>query len=121
MRNYIILFFLGTLFLTACGGSDSVPRDVIPQDRMIDLLTDIHLANGSTYTLNQSRDSLYKYAMHRYLVVFKKYQTDTLQFKKSMEFYTEHPKQLDDMYTVILDKLKAKTDSLNKTKEKLTK
>lgn len=120
MRIYINLFFLVMLFCAACK-STSEPEGIIPQKKMTDLLIDVHIVDGSVATLNQTRDSLYKYGMDRYLQLFKKYHTDTLQFKKSLEYYTMQPKVFDAMYDEVVAKLQAKTDSLNKLRVKLHK
>jgi hypothetical protein len=116
MRKYITLFFSVTLFLAACGGK--TPSDVIGHDRMIALLTDMHIIDGATYTMNQLPDTLYKYETANYLALFKKYQTDSVQFKRSLRYYTTKPVELQAMYDKVLDNLKQKQDSLNKTFQK---
>ncbi|HEY5326215.1 MAG TPA: DUF4296 domain-containing protein, partial [Mucilaginibacter sp.] len=70
------------------------------------------------YSLPQSPDSLYKYGLNRYLSVFKKYHTDSAQFKKSLKYYTTQPDELEAMYDQVLANLKQKTDSLNKLQQK---
>jgi hypothetical protein len=118
MRIYINLFFLGLLFLTACS-NHKMPEGVIPQDKMTSLLTEVHIIDGSLYTVSQAPDTLYKYGMERYLDAFKRYGTDSTQFKKSMEYYTANPDKMELMYTQILASLTAKTDSLSKVRLKV--
>ncbi|HEY4323514.1 MAG TPA: DUF4296 domain-containing protein [Mucilaginibacter sp.] len=111
MRKYITLFFSVSLFLFAC--NKSKPSDsIINHDRMISLLTDIHLVDGGMYT-HQVPDSLYKYGMGMYLSLFKKYNTDSAQFRKSYKYYTTQPAELQTMYEQVLKNLKQKTDSVN--------
>jgi hypothetical protein len=85
---------------------------------MISLLTEVHIVDGSMYSLSQNPDSLYKYGLNRYLSVFKKYHTDSAQFKKSLKYYTTQPDELEAMYDQVLANLKQKTDSLNKLQQK---
>lgn len=118
MRIYNNLFFLGLLFIAACS-SNKVPDGIIPQKEMTTLLTEVHIIDGSLYTVSQAPDTLYKHGMARYLELFKKYGTDTLQFKKSMEYYTTQPDKMEAMYTQILEGLTSKTDSLNKVRTKI--
>ena len=118
MRIYNNLFFLGLLFIAACSGN-KVPDGIIPQKKMTSLLTEVHIVDGSLYTISQSPDSLYKHGMARYLDLFKRYGTDTLQFKKSMAYYTADPDKMEAMYTQILESMTAKTDSLNKVRTKV--
>jgi hypothetical protein len=109
MRKYIILFFSVSLLLFACHGS---PDGVIKRDVMINLLTDIHLADGELTSVPQIPDSTYKYGMGTYLQIFKKYGTDSAQFRKSFRYYTTHPDDLASIYDAVLKKLDAKRDSV---------
>jgi hypothetical protein len=113
MQKYISLFFSVLLYLTACQSS-SVPDGVIKEQEMISLLTDIHITDGSIYTVPQMPDSLYKYGSAKYVAVFKKHHTTDAIFKKSLKYYTTQPEQLQDMYNKIDGILKAKIDSTNK-------
>jgi hypothetical protein len=81
---------------------------------MISLLTEVHIADGNMYSVKQEPDSLYKFGTGQFLALFKKYRTNSLQFKKSMKYYADRPTELDGMYTQVIQNLKKKTDSLNK-------
>jgi len=117
MHKYITLFFSVTFFLSACKGGKA-SEEVINHNQMISLLTEVHIVDGSMYSLSQNPDSLYKYGLNRYLSVFKKYHTDSAQFKKSLKYYTTQPDELEAMYDQVLANLKQKTDSLNKLQQK---
>lgn len=115
MRNYINLFFLLMLFLSACGGK-KVPPEIIQPNEMAGVLTDVHLVDGSIYSMpNQTPDTLYKYALDRYTRVFKQHQTDSVQFKKSLQYYSKHPDKLDDIYTQVVQNLEEKDKQINPT------
>jgi hypothetical protein len=121
MRKHIILFFSALLFLSACK-LDKTPDGIIKQDKMISLLTDIHLVDGSLYNVPSSNpDSMYKYGNGNFVVLFKKYNIDSTQFKKSLKYYSFRPEQLDKMYTQILKNLQDKVDSINKVPLKIVK
>jgi len=117
MLKYIALFFSAMVFFAACK-QDKTRAGIIPESRMITLLTEVHIIDGSLYTLPQAPDSLYKYGMGKYLALFKKYHTDSTQFKKSMSYYAMQPAELLKMYDQITLILKNKTDSLNKIQYK---
>ncbi len=116
MRNYIILFFFGTLFLVACSSSTAVPANLIPKKQMIALMTQVHLADGTMYNYPQNPDTLYRHGMGKYLQLFKAFHTDTLQFKNSMIYYTAHADVMSDMYDQVIINLNNKSDSLNKVR-----
>ena len=85
---------------------------------MTGLLTEVHLIDGRMYGIFQSQDSLNKYGTSRYDALFKRYHTDSAQFKKSFKYYATKPTELQKMYDQILLNLKQKTDSLNKVQHK---
>ncbi len=113
MRKHNILFFLGLLFLGACIGN--YPTGIIKPDKMVNLMVDVHIVDGSIFNIDSAHpDSLYKYSINRYLKVFERHHTDSLQFKKSIEYYSLHPEQLEEMYAEISKIIQAKSDSINK-------
>jgi hypothetical protein len=113
MRKYICLFFSVTFLLSACKGGKT-PDEVINHNRMTSLLTEVHIIDGILYTAPQNPDSLYKYGADKYLALFKKYHTDSVQFKKSLKYYATQPVELAAIYDRVRDNLKQKLDSLNK-------
>ncbi|HWZ14314.1 MAG TPA: DUF4296 domain-containing protein [Mucilaginibacter sp.] len=113
MLKYITLFFSVSVFLSACS-ANKAPANVISPNRMASLLTEVHLIDGRLYLVKQEPDSLYKYGTGRYVALFKKYHTDSVQFRKSMDYYAAQPLELQKMYDQIGLNLKQKTDSLNK-------
>ena len=114
MHKYITLFFSVSLFLLACkGGKPKV--EIIKRNKMVSLLTEVHLLDGSMYnTLSVNPDTLYKYGTARYLLLFKKYHVDSVQFRRSLKYYTTQPVEFETMYDQILANLQTKTDSINK-------
>lgn len=114
MRKYITLFFSVSLLLFACTADKSKDK-IIEHDQMVRLLTDIHVVDGSLYNaISQSPDTLYKYGTARYLALFKKYHVDSVEFRRSLKYYTTQPIEFQAMYDKILANLQAKTDSVNK-------
>ena len=116
MHKYISLFFSVTFLLSACKGGKT-PDEVISHNRMTSLLTDVHIIDGILYTAPQNPDSLYKYGADKYLELFKKYHTDSVQFKKSLKYYATQPVELAAIYDQVRDNLKQKLDSLNKLQQ----
>ena len=113
MQKYITLFFSVLLYLAACK-SETTPKGVITEPQMVNLLIDLHIVDGSIYTVPQVPDSLYKYASAKYVQLFKKHHTTAEVFKKSFKYYTSQPDKLQDMYTKVDVVIKAKIDSLNR-------
>ena len=117
MRKYITLFFLVSSFLLACKGGNA-PDAIIDHDRMVGLLTGVHIIDGRMFSVTQDPDSLYKYGTARYMALFKNYHTDSAQFRRSLKYYSTQPTVLLAIYDQVSQNLKQKTDSLNKTQTK---
>jgi len=113
MHKYITLFFSVSLFLFSCKGGKA-PDEIIKHDQMTSLLTEVHMIDGRVYGIFQSPDSLNKYGTSRFDALFKRYHTDSAQFRRSFKYYATKPVELQKMYDQILVNLKQKTDSLNK-------
>jgi hypothetical protein len=114
MRKYNLLFFSALLFLFACKWSNT-PSGILKTDQMINVMTAMHIVDGSISNIPAPNpDSLYKYGRGRYIALFKRFNTDSTQFKNSFKYYTQHPDIMDDMYTQIMKNLQAKIDSINK-------
>ncbi|RCH55801.1 hypothetical protein DJ568_03330 [Mucilaginibacter hurinus] len=112
MRKYISWFFSAIIVLCSC--NDNTPDGVIEKDKMVNLLLDVHIADGSMFNVSSLPDSAYKYGTGRYLAVFKKHHTDSAQFNHSLKYYSANPDDLIIMYDSIGKILQRKTDSLNK-------
>ncbi|MCC8408135.1 DUF4296 domain-containing protein [Mucilaginibacter sp. UR6-1] len=112
MRKYIILFFSALAVFCSCG--DNTPDGILDEKRMADVLVDVHIANGTMFMIPSIPDSLYKYGLGKYLLVFKKHGTDSAQFTRSYKYYTRDVEKLVAIYDVVNKGLQKKSDSLNK-------
>ena len=117
MHKYIKLFFFVLIFLAACKGANT-PDGIIKKEQMANLLTEIHIVDGGMYNVMQVPDTLYKYGTGKYFAVFKKYHTDSAQFRKSFKFYSTNPDMLQSIYEQVTINIKQKSDSLNKVNQK---
>jgi hypothetical protein len=117
MRKYIILFFSALAVLCSCG--DNTPDGILDEKQMADVLTDVHVANGTLFMIPSMPDSLYKYGLGKYLLVFKQHNTDSAQFTRSYKYYTRDIQQLVAIYDVVSKNLQKRSDSLNKVYMKM--
>jgi hypothetical protein len=113
MQKYISLFFSVLLFLTACK-SNELPKDVLNEKDMLNLMLDIHLTDGTVYQVPQVPDSLYKYSSAKFVALFKKHHTTDAVYKTSLKYYSKQPEKIQDMYNKLETIIKGKIDSLNK-------
>jgi len=120
MRFYIGLFFCVVCFLFSCGEpSGDAPNGMLTMPQMAEVLTDIHIVDGSLANVPVIPDSLAKHGLGLYLGVFKIHHIDSAEFRKTLQYYTSHPDVLYVIYEGVNRRLNHKLDSLNKVKAHL--
>lgn len=95
--------FIAFIFFVAC--RQERPEGIIPQEAMVPLLADFHLAEGylSTLPLDSSR----LMANSFYASVFERHQTDSAQLQQSLIYYSERPQVLNSIYDNVQAELQA--------------
>jgi hypothetical protein len=100
-----ILQLLGFIILAACANSDKKPENVIEQQKMADILTEIHLLEakvGQLYLAKDSTERLYR-KLEREL--FAKYEVDSLTYIESLDYYSANPAEFLEVYEGVVDSL----------------
>ena len=97
--KYILIFF----FLVSCTGNTiyKKPKDLIPRDTMIALLTDMHIASTSRLIKNKNKQKDVNYMF----VLYQKYKIDSTRFHSSNIYYTSKIDLYDDLLKEIKKKL----------------
>lgn len=99
------------VFLVSCQKSKiPKPKDLIPKDKMVNLLFDMHIVNRSRNIINNNGNKKPNY----FPLIYKKHNVDSTQFKISHEYYM---KELPE-YITIYKKLKDSVNSLLKKEER---
>jgi hypothetical protein len=101
MKRLIPGFFL-LIFAGACT-RDKAPAGILENEKMISVLTDIHLVDS--YLSTSRYDTTTQPASNYKKMVYKKYGIDSVQFQKSLRYYSRRPELLDTMYYQVLQKL----------------
>lgn len=104
MNKFFIIVIL-SVFLGACTSNTIIkkPKNLIPKEQMVDLLTDIFLANGGDNIKNINLERNVNY----FPLVFEKHQIDTIRFKESNYYYTSRIDDYDEILGNVDKRLKA--------------
>ena len=101
MKNYFyILLFV---FFLSCESRTNYkkPKDLIPQDVMVNLLIDMHLVNGITGVKSKNDMKASDYMS----VLYKKYQIDSTRFAASNLYYVSNISEYESMFKKVETKI----------------
>jgi len=103
-------FFLRTFFLLAaltwlvsCG--KKTPKGILSKKEMVQVMGELYVAEEIVNHLALSRDSAKKVFTVMEGKVFEKAGVQDTLFRKSFDYYMEHPKELEFIYTALVDTL----------------
>ncbi|MEO2063955.1 MAG: DUF4296 domain-containing protein [Christiangramia sp.] len=88
------------------------PDDLIAEDQMIDILTELSLIQAAR---NFNKQKLEDLGINPDEYIYEKYGIDSLQFEKSSDYYAENYLEYDRMYDSVkarIEKLKVRLDSI---------
>ena len=102
MRFFLVLL----IFLAAC--NSEIPDDVLPPDKMQQVMWDMMLADEMILQYKMTDSSFARAAKQSryYQAIFRIHNTTEETFKKSTKFYMEHPA----LFKPILDSMNAAGD-----------
>ncbi|MDG2195162.1 MAG: DUF4296 domain-containing protein [Polaribacter sp.] len=110
MKHISILFAL--LFLASCTSNTiyKKPKDLIPKDTMVLLITDLYIASSAYYRKNKTLERKINYMP----LVYDTYHIDSLRFIKSNLYYTSKIDTYEEMFNLIKTNLTLQKEALEK-------
>ncbi|PWK27463.1 uncharacterized protein DUF4296 [Arcicella aurantiaca] len=115
MRFRILLLLLG---LTACE-SDDKPNDLIAEDKMAVILSDIHVLESQVNDMHISNTDSALFIYQKLKVkALKKYNIDTANFNMSLRYYITNPASLKNVYVDVKRLLEEKKKKIPTIKAK---
>ena len=99
-----ILVLLLIITYTSCQDvkKPEIPTDLISQDIMVDILTDVYISNASR---NVNNKLIRKRNLHLDSIIYNKYEVDSLQFVLSNAYYSSDLKTYGKLLTQVQDVL----------------
>ncbi len=91
--------------LIACSGREKmkVPKDVLPRQEMVAVLTDIHLVEGAKLGRKIMGDTVLVDVYFE--KVYEKHHLTKEDFERSFDFYSTYPDEMDKMYEQVIENL----------------
>lgn len=113
MKKYF-LFLAISIFSLSCRDiekTQSAPENLLTKEQMINIMTELHMAEAKTSTARLPSDSAHMLFLHLQERVMLKYNTDTAQYNSSYKWYAENVKQMDEIYSAVVDSLEARKNT----------
>ncbi|WP_226391041.1 DUF4296 domain-containing protein [Penaeicola halotolerans] len=115
MKRFFLVF-LCTIFLLACKESKT-PKGLVPSDKMVSVLIDIHLLESKLGMLSITRDSAQVLYKELEKEIFQKHQVEEAVYRRSFTYYMEDIQAMDKIYDAVIDSL-SDENSKNKVNNK---
>ncbi len=105
-----LIFFLGIILLASCNSKTILekPKDLIPKDTMVLLLTDLYIAKSAYSEKNLNNERKINYTS----LVYNKYRIDSTRFISSNYYYTSKLEEYDLIFKEVSAKLTHKKKEL---------
>ena len=102
------LLILGFFLIVSCKNNE-LPKDLIEEQKMIQIIADLHIIDTLVYT-----DSIRINGKNFYATVYKSHKTTKAVYERSLKYYSMDPVRLDSMYNRVEYLLANKERKLNK-------
>lgn len=109
----ILLFLSIVLLLFSCKETVEAPKNLIEQDKMVNILYDLALLDGI-----KSNNALSHATYNSEKFIYKKYKIDSLQFAKSSQYYASDIDNYKKMYEEVSKRLELKKAQIDSSKVK---
>jgi len=102
----IILSILSLLLLACTAPKTEIPTEILSETAFANILKEIHLAEA-IFELNKSKElgNARNTLANNYQAIYKKHDTSSSTFSKSLDYYAKNPEKLEKIYSTILEEL----------------
>lgn len=102
IRLFIFICCLSVVF--SCRKEER-PKDILTPEEMVASLTELYIVEAKVSSIPAGRDSSLQLFDYFEKKTFEKLNFTDSIFKKSYSYYLDRPKELEEIYTVVIDSL----------------
>lgn len=110
----LILFSIAILVISCAEKLIQEPENLIPAEKMIDVLNDLSILSAAKTANNSTLDNS---GIETMKFVFEKYGIDSTQFVASDRYYASQPVEYESIYSKVEVRLEAETKRRKEIKE----
>lgn len=113
MKNSILIFLFSCLLSCTSNTIFDKPDDLIPKEKMAELLTDLYLASSSKSYRNKLDERNIDYTF----LIYEKYGIDSTRFRKSNFYYTTRIDEYEKIYFEVEKNIRALNENFKAIKK----
>ncbi len=105
--KHLFFFVILSLLLMQCGTKNSIPSEVIPKEKMVDILLDIHVMESKIESVRfASRDSMQVAYLGMQKDILQKHKVDSATYYKSYDYYFKEMYHMKEIYEKVASRAK---------------
>ena len=93
------------IFALSCSSKQQLPPGILTHDQMVAVMSELYITEQKVSSLGIKRDSLEQIADVMKDKVFAKVGVPDSVFRMSLNYYMDHPQELELIYTSLVDSL----------------
>jgi len=93
------------LFIFGCSNKNPVPKDLIPEDSLIRIIVDMHLADAILIEPSVQQKQMVINKSKFYNAVLKKHDISKDEFQKNLNYYSDNLEKFDSIYDKVIEEL----------------
>ena len=108
-------FLIVLSFLLACTSpKERIPEGILSQNEFANILKEVHLAEGG-FELQKTngKEDAQNALSNSYQTIFSSHNIDETIFQKTLEYYANHPSELEEIYADVIKGITEERSTLN--------
>ena len=93
------------ILVLSCQRKDKVPEGILTRDQMVSVMSELYVLEQKLSTLGIKRDSIAQIFQEMKDPIFENAGITDSVFKRSLNYYMDHPQVLEGIYTSLVDSL----------------
>jgi len=110
-----IYFFILVCLLYSCSNTEGgIPENILSETEFENILAEIHLSEAA-FELNKTEnmENVKATLANNYTSIYSEYKISAVDFKNTLNYYSQHPEKLEEIYSNVLERLNEERSTLN--------
>lgn len=93
------------LALIACSRQDKKPEGILSEQKMVDILIDLHIIEARINSVRIPKDTVKKFFPELEEKLFEKHGVSDSAYYRSYQYYLENVGKMEEIYSAVVDSL----------------